>query len=241
MRRRVGLMLLGLVAALFVATDSVWACKFLDGLFSRCRTRRCCVSSCELSCCPGEVSCCTPAVCGPVDEEDATAKPEEAPAETPADVPAETPAPEAPAPEAPAPEAPAPEAPAPEAPAPEAPAPEAPAPEAPAPEAPAPEAPAPEPPAPETPAETPADEMPEPPADQPAEGDSSMRTNTSDWRLWTDISGKHQLRARFVGFQEGQVRLQTTDGQYYRILLEKLSLADRALVRRPIESIARAR
>ena len=37
MRRPVGVMLLALVAALFVATDSVWACKFLDGLFSRCR------------------------------------------------------------------------------------------------------------------------------------------------------------------------------------------------------------
>ncbi len=59
MGRRTSVMFVILVSTLFVATDSVWACKFLDRLFSRCRAPR----SCYVSCCvPVD---CQPDCCGP--------------------------------------------------------------------------------------------------------------------------------------------------------------------------------
>ena len=65
MRRRIGVMMVTLVAVLLMATDAAWACKCLDGLFGRCSARRCCVSA--VSCCEAmPVCCCTPAACEPV-------------------------------------------------------------------------------------------------------------------------------------------------------------------------------
>ena len=65
MGRRIAVMSVILVSTLFVATDSVWACKFLDRMFSRCRvpTDCCYVVCCQPMCCEPVV--CQPPVCGP--------------------------------------------------------------------------------------------------------------------------------------------------------------------------------
>ena len=65
MGRRAALMFVILVSTLFVATESAWACKFLDRMFSRCRVRsRCYVSCCQPVCCVPV--CCQPVSCEPV-------------------------------------------------------------------------------------------------------------------------------------------------------------------------------
>jgi len=57
--------------------------------------------------------------------------------------------------------------------------------------------------------------------------------------MWTDMSGKYSLEAKFVGVIDGKtLRLQKADGRYYRVALQKLCLADQAIVLRHIESIA---
>jgi len=75
---------------------------------------------------------------------------------------------------------------------------------------------------------------PPPAADDPFSGNQS-----DTLRMWTDLSGKYRLEAKFVGVIDGKtVRLQKADGRYYRIALERLCLADQAVVLRHIESIA---
>ena len=64
MRRRIGVVFLSLVAVLYVATDSVSACRFLDGLFSR--SRRCCAPCRRVPRCTAKPTCCMPAACDPV-------------------------------------------------------------------------------------------------------------------------------------------------------------------------------
>ena len=49
-------------------------------------------------------------------------------------------------------------------------------------------------------------------------------------RMWTDASGKYQLEARFVSFQDGTVRMQKANGRYVRIKYEMLCGTDQAYV-----------
>ena len=227
MRRRIGVMLLGLVAVLFAVPDSAWACKFLDGCFSRFRTRRCEVRFCCDPCCPVEPSCCTAVAHEDADAPPAEATkeaPKEAPEEAPGEEPAEEPAVETP--EEPAVETP--EEPAVETP-------EEPAVETP--EEPAVETP--EEPAVETP-EEPAVETPDEPAVETPEEDPFSLNDTGGSRRWTDISGKYQVQAKFVSLKDDTVRLKKSNGRYCRIVLEKLSPADRAFLRGQIGSIAKA-
>jgi len=84
--------------------------------------------------------------------------------------------------------------------------------------------------------EPPADDAPA--ADPPAVDDPfQTRTDSNGLRLWTDISGTYQVRARFVSFDSGSVRLQKADGRYCRIVLDKLSLSDQDLVQQCIASV----
>jgi hypothetical protein len=241
MRRRVGVMLGVLAATLLIATESAWACRFLDGLFSRCRVRRCCVCYCWVPCRTVAPVCPRPTVCGPVVEAPKEAL-KEAPKEAPPEAPKEAPPVEEPAP--PPVEQPAP------------PPVEEPAPppvEEPAPppvEEPAPppvEQPAPPPveqpvPPVEQPAEPPVEQPAPPPVEQPAEPtadeDPFASHGPGGWHLWTDISGKYHVEARFVSFHDGTVRLKKSNGRYCRIDFDKLSLADQDFVRRQIEWIA---
>ena len=48
--------------------------------------------------------------------------------------------------------------------------------------------------------------------------------------MWTDASGKYQIEARFVSFQDGTVRLQKANGRYVRIGYDLLCWADQDLV-----------
>jgi hypothetical protein len=289
MGRRVGVILLGLVAVLLVVTDSLSACRLLDRGFGRCGARRCRVARCCEPCCLVKVTCCMPAVCAPVAKEGAEAAVKEAPKETPKEAPKEV-AKEAPkevakeAPKEVAKEAPketpketptelpkeAPPVPPPVVP--PAKPPEEPAVQPPVQptEKPA-EPPAAQPPAKPTespaekPAQEPAVEPPAKPAESPGDQPSVVppakpaaepakkpaaksatapakdpfsRIDTGGVHMWTDISGQYHLQARFVSFEDGTVRLKQSDGRYYRIAFDKLSLADQALVRRQTESVA---
>ncbi|MGD9127801.1 MAG: SHD1 domain-containing protein [Planctomycetia bacterium] len=51
-------------------------------------------------------------------------------------------------------------------------------------------------------------------------------------RVWTDVTGDHRVKGRFVELLVGNVvRLQRPDGRFLRIPLDQLSRADRNLVR----------
>lgn len=49
-------------------------------------------------------------------------------------------------------------------------------------------------------------------------------------RMWTDASGKYQLEARLVSFEDGSVRLQKANGGYARIAFDLLSTTDKDFV-----------
>lgn len=49
-------------------------------------------------------------------------------------------------------------------------------------------------------------------------------------RIWTDSTGKHQIRAKFVDLSDGQVRLERPNGDISKLPLEKLSKADQQIV-----------
>jgi DNA-binding beta-propeller fold protein YncE len=51
-----------------------------------------------------------------------------------------------------------------------------------------------------------------------------------DARIWTDKSGKHQIRAKFVDIVDGVVRLERPNGDISRIPVEKLSDADQGFI-----------
>jgi len=264
MRRRVGVMLLGLVAALFVATESASACKFLDGFFSRMRARRCCVSHCWARCCPADMTCCMPAVCAPAEEdapvdpaveepsEEPAKEPAEEPSETPSEEPSETPSEEPKEPAEPPVEEPTPppvEEPTPPVEEPTPPPVEEPA-EPPVEEPTPPPVEEPTPPPVEEPTPPPVEEPTPPPVEEPTppptekpkpseEDDPFAGRETKGRRLWTDISGKYQVEAEFVSFVDETVRLKKANGRYCRVALQKLSLADQAFVR-GIGSVAMA-
>ncbi|MEE9603191.1 MAG: SHD1 domain-containing protein [Thermoguttaceae bacterium] len=243
MKRLLTIVLLVTVATTFVATESAWACKFLDNMFGRCATR-----SCRTPCCPVDPVYCWPAVCDPVGDAAATVA---APAQQPTPAPVEEPAPATePAPlEPPAPvvEPPVVEPPAVEPAEEPAPVVEPPA-EEPAPivepplEEPAPIveplAPATKPPVTEPPVEEPPVEEPAPVND--AGFDPFGSNNPWRTRTWADISGKYQVEASLVSFRGDLVRLLKSNGRYVRIDIAKLSVFDQQFVRQ-IEAIAKAR
>jgi hypothetical protein len=80
--------------------------------------------------------------------------------------------------------------------------------------------------------------LPAPPTNPPAGEDPFAQNATPGYRTWTDVSGKHQVEATLVGFEDGAVRLKKTNGRYCRVLLEKLSRVDREVVHGQLESIA---
>jgi hypothetical protein len=49
-------------------------------------------------------------------------------------------------------------------------------------------------------------------------------------RVWTDSTGRHQIRARMLEMVEGKVRLMTEDGRLGLARIERLSAPDRAFV-----------
>jgi len=58
----------------------------------------------------------------------------------------------------------------------------------------------------------------------------SVVSQAQESRIWTDITGKHEIRAKFVDLDNGMVRLERPNGDLTRIPLEKLSKDDQAYV-----------
>lgn len=205
-------MIVAAMGVVFFAAESAWACRFMNNCCSRV-PRRCCVVCCDPApCAPVH---CAPTPCGPITDAAQVAptpSPETKPTESAPSV-----APPAPQPTPPA-EKPA---------EPAAPPQEMPADKPAEPAAPAEKPAQPAPPA-DKPAEKPAD-APAPPA-KPIDDDPFAHGQLPGLRLWTDASGKHQVIARFVAVVDGQVRLQTADGQFVRIVFDRLSVADRRFV-----------
>jgi hypothetical protein len=56
------------------------------------------------------------------------------------------------------------------------------------------------------------------------------RAPAEDIRTWSDISGKYQIKGRFVRVSEGKVTLEREDGTELTIRLEQLTEADRKVV-----------
>ncbi len=59
-------------------------------------------------------------------------------------------------------------------------------------------------------------------------------------RVWTDSTGKYQVRARLVEIADGKVRLLKESGRFTTVPLARLSTADLAFVRRQAPTVARA-
>ena len=55
-------------------------------------------------------------------------------------------------------------------------------------------------------------------------------------RIWTDKSGQHEIKAKFIDLIDGQVRLERPNGDISRIPLEKLSEADQNYVKNGAQS-----
>ncbi len=49
-------------------------------------------------------------------------------------------------------------------------------------------------------------------------------------RTWTDRSGKYQIQAKFLGIENGKVKLQKTDGKLVLVPVQSLSEADRRFI-----------
>lgn len=60
--------------------------------------------------------------------------------------------------------------------------------------------------------------------------ESGKTDSVSPNRVWTDITGKHKTRARFIDFDQGSVRLKKIDGAEIEIRLKSLCAADRSHV-----------
>jgi hypothetical protein len=58
-----------------------------------------------------------------------------------------------------------------------------------------------------------------------------VRAQDAEARIWTDKSGKHEIRAKFIDVVDGQVRLERPNGDISRLPLEKLSQADQDYIR----------
>ena len=68
---------------------------------------------------------------------------------------------------------------------------------------------------------------PEKPKDDPFGANSN---DVKTLRMWTDASGKYQVEARFVSFQDGTVRLQKANGRYVRMAYDQLCSVDQDFV-----------
>ena len=60
---------------------------------------------------------------------------------------------------------------------------------------------------------------------------SCIAASEIESRIWTDKSGKHQIKATFIDFNDGVVRLERPNGNITKIPLSKLSKDDQAYVR----------
>ncbi len=71
--------------------------------------------------------------------------------------------------------------------------------------------------------------------------EASVKPSRADdgMRLWTDNTGKYQVRARLVMVHDGKVRLQKETGRFTTVPFQRLSMADLAFVRRLIPALAR--
>jgi hypothetical protein len=75
--------------------------------------------------------------------------------------------------------------------------------------------------------------QPKAPEKPPKQKDNPFDSGSNDiktLRMWTDASGKYQVEARFVSFQDGTVRLQKANGRYARIVYDLLCSADQKFV-----------
>jgi hypothetical protein len=109
--------------------------------------------------------------------------------------------------------------------------PEKPAEPAKAPDVPKPDAPKPDEPKPDAKPDAPKPDAPKP--DQPKPKDDPFGVAGKDvntMRTWTDASGKYQIEARFVSFEDGTVRMQKANGRYVRIAYDLLGSADQSYV-----------
>lgn len=58
-------------------------------------------------------------------------------------------------------------------------------------------------------------------------------------RIWADISGRHQIEAALLTYDNGLVRIREPNGQILRVNLSKLSVEDQEYVIKTSEAIAR--
>jgi hypothetical protein len=235
MKRQWKLILFTFVCATFLASGAVWAHRCLDGRLSRraaCLVDECCVCECWVCNCCDDCDCqvqpCEPAkenveenapspptIQKPIPKTPAEVNKEavEKPAKTELPTPPEKPGKKAPQPELTT----TPNVP----------------PETPA----APEKPSmPEltPTAPEAPVRP---EAPEKDA-KPASIDPFSSHSPDGMRVWTDISGTYTCEAKYVGYSDGEVRLQKTNGRYVRVAIDKLSVADRRIVEGSVAALS---
>lgn len=76
-------------------------------------------------------------------------------------------------------------------------------------------------------------------AESPAQAElppSVPTPSESEYRTWTDASGKFQVEAEFVSYAMGLVKLRKRDGAIITLPLEKLSEADQGWVREQFKS-----
>ena len=59
----------------------------------------------------------------------------------------------------------------------------------------------------------------------------AAKPEQTDFRTWTDVSGKHRTEAAFIGFENGQVRLEKRDGARITIPIDRLAEADQEFVK----------
>ncbi len=61
---------------------------------------------------------------------------------------------------------------------------------------------------------------------------SDSHTSNAGFRTWRDISGQHQLEAKFITcFEDGTVRLEKPNGRWVRLPYSQLSKADQLVAR----------
>jgi hypothetical protein len=116
-------------------------------------------------------------------------------------------------------------------------APEVPKPDTPKPDAPKADLPKPD----ETKPDAPKPDAPKP--DQPKPKDDPFGVAGKDvntMRTWSDASGKYQIEARFVSFEDGTIRLQKTNGRFVRIAYDLLGSADQSYVLKLDQSLLAA-
>jgi len=62
------------------------------------------------------------------------------------------------------------------------------------------------------------------------EDNSSSGSGRSAMRTWTDRSGKHHIKAKFLGMEDGKVKLEKPNGDVIRIPPTSLSEEDRQFI-----------